>query len=550
MIVLRDYQQDIVGKINNAWKAGNKNVLAVLPTGAGKSVVVSEIVNQAFLSHERVAVIAHRNELVSQMACHIARRGIPHRIVGALPTVSQIIKKERDEFGQSYVNPSANVAVVGVDTLVSRQDTMTEWAKQVDLWIIDEAHHLTVKNKWGKAVQMFENARGLGVTATPQRADGMGLGSRFDGYMDVVLVGPSTRELIKRECLSDFEIVCPASDLRVDDLKVSADGDWSSKELKKAAKKSKIVGDIVENYRKYCATRKGIVFATDIETAGDIANSFNESGIKACSVNGKSAQAYREQCINLFAKGDMQVLVNVDLFDEGFDVPACDVCVMARPTASLGKYLQMVGRALRPSPGKTALIVDHVSNVLRHGLPDKNRTWSLKRRDKKAKQEKDPDEIELTVCPKCLKPYEKFRVACPYCGEEKPLPPVKSRTIEIVAGDLVLLDKEKLEQLRNSTALQPATEVASKAAYATGKKYIGISAGKKQSERIVAQKQAFENIAQWAGYQRAAGFTDREIHKKFYLTIGCDMYSALSNDKSKQDFLDIAETVKGWYKNA
>ena len=547
MITLRDYQQDAVNKVYSSWQNGNRNVCAQLVTGAGKTIIFSSIVNNFQQQHKNCAVIAHRNELVSQASCTLALWGIPHKIIGSNSTVGQIIRKHREKYGKSFINPSATTAVIGVDTLIARAENLKDWAKQIHLWVIDECHHTTINNKWGKAVELFVNAYGLGVTATPNRADGQGIGRCADGYMDDIIKGPSMRSLIDRGFLADYEIVCPKSDLNVDDSPLSKNGDWSNQTLRKAAKKSKIVGDVVNNYIMYASGRQAIVFVTDVDTAEEISQDFNANNIRAVSLNGKSQTAFREQSINLFASGKIQVLINVDLFDEGFDVPACDVCIMARPTASLGKFLQQIGRVLRPAPNKVALIIDHVSNVIRHGLPDMHREWSLDRRQKKAKLSKDPSEIELTVCKHCLKPYEKFRTVCPYCGFEKPLPEPHSRTIEMVEGDLVLLTREMLERMRRNTDLESPGSVAARVSLAAGP-IAAKGVANRQAEKIAAQADLKEAIAQWAAIERLKGFDDREIYKKFYLTTGLDVLSALDGSHSRQEFEDMANRVKEWWK--
>lgn len=852
-ITLRDYQQKAVDEVYNSWQRGNRNVCVSISTGGGKSVIMSSIALNFKKQHRNVAVIAHRNELVSQMSCHLARVGVYHRIIASNSTIAQITRKHRALFGKSFISPTELTAVVGVDTLISRYESLKAWAEQISLWECDEcfpsgtkittingykniedikigdkvlafdektngfaykkvtdvfvkkmpksmmsltlnAHHIirctcnhpfwtkrgwikaedltledevlyasdksslyplrkrvyrntkledrkisrnrkrllfkrvlkriyeenifrnNVKNqqevcleknvgeksyvqrgnekksfgkfekntsqtystrrkrktftgsrkktfrnfttsricqsmccknrslerwnlsdllqnrcresfiknrcgsrrhisresekkivrqekrfvfkwfrldcieiqkqiyngkssgnlvynievdkfhtyvannivvhnchhnlrsnKWGKATDMFKNAYGLGVTATPNRADGQGLGRQADGCIDDLIIGPSMRMLIDRGYLADYEIVCPMSDLKVDDSQLSANGDWSNQTLRKAAKKSKIVGDVVQNYIKYANGRQAIVFATDVETADEISKDFNEHNIKAVSLNGTSQPAYREQSLELFAKSKIQVVVNVDLFDEGLDISGCDVVIMARPTASLGKYLQSVGRALRPAPGKTALIIDHVSNVIRHGLPDIPREWSLDRRQKKAKQVKDPDEIELTVCKNCLKPYEKFRTVCPYCGHEKPLPEPRSRSIEMVEGDLVLLDHEALERMRRGTMLETPGNVAARVAKVAGP-IAAKGVANRQMEKIEAQGELKEAIAQWVAIERSRGFNDREIYRRFYLSTGMDVLSALDGSRSRQDYLITAERVKGWYK--
>lgn len=546
-IQLRPYQQQLKADIYNSWQQGNRNVLAVLPTGGGKTMCFADIVLDHHNAGQRCAVIAHRNELVTQMSTTIASRGIPHRIIGSNVAIAQTVRRHREKFGKSFVNPSASTAVIGVDTLVARKDSVQDWVKQIDLWIVDESQHLLRANKWGTAAAMFTNARGLGVSATPSRADGQGLGEDTDGVFHDMVSGPSTRWLIEQGFLADYEIVCPESDLRVDDSPLSKDGDWSNQTLRKAAKQSHIVGDVVQNYCVHAFGRKAIVFATDVETASEISRSFNESGVKAACLHGKSLPAWREQSLRQFESGDLMVLVNVDLFDEGLDIGCAEVCIMARPTASLVKFLQSIGRVLRPQPNKVALIIDHVSNVIRHKLPDRERIWTLDRRDKRGKQAKDPDEIQLTVCKGCRKPYEAFRTACPYCGAQKPLPDPRSRSIEMVEGDLILLDREMLAKLRAATALESAADVGNRVANAAGA-VAGKGAANRQGEKIVAHSELQEAIALWAGYERMRGYSDREIQRRFYLTMGRDVVSALDGSQTRAELQMLTNVVRRWVK--
>lgn len=545
-IILRPDQAILKQDIYNGWSSGLRNVLAVLSTGGGKSIIVSDIVLDGVNMGLKQAVIAHRNELVSQMSMHLANRGIVHRVIASNQTIAQIRREHREAHGRVFINPSAPTAVVGVDTLISRKEDLKEWAAQVERWVVDEAHHVLLANKWGAATEMFVRAQGLGVTATPLRADGQGLGREFEGVFDLMVVGLEMRQLIEINALSDFEIVCPKSDLEVDDQKVAKSGDWSAQKLKAAAKKSHIVGDVVQAYLQYAEGRQAIVFATDVETAGEIADNFNDAGISAVSLSAKTPPAVREKYIKEFRSGILKVLVNVDLFDEGFDVPACDVVIMARPTASLGKYRQMVGRALRYVPGKVALIIDHVSNVVRHGLPDKIIQWSLARRDKRGRQEKDPDDIELKPCYHCSKPYEKFRTFCPYCGLPPPLPEPQDRSIDVVEGDLVLLDMAALEEMRKATEIETPAAVGERVRFAVGD-FAAKGVMNKQLEKIEAHDQLKEAIAQWAAVERQKGHEDREIQKKFYLTTGLDVLSALDGSKTKKEYEAMTERIKGWY---
>lgn len=547
----RPYQDELERGTYEGW-AANQNVLNVLPTGAGKSVCMSKIALNLYKQSAMQCIIAHRNELVAQMSSHVARMGIPHRIVGSDTTQAQIRRQHRTLFnGECFVHPTARTSVVGVDTLIARRETLGKWAHQHDRWMMDEAHHTLTANKWGKAVLMMPNALGAGFTATPVRADGQGLGVKElggDGLFHRMNLGPSMRWLIDNHFLSDFEILCPKSDMRIEDEgAVSADGDWSHQKLKKAAKKSHIVGDVVENYCKYAYGRQAIVFATDVETGADMAAKFVANGIKAAFLSAETPPAVREKYISEFKSQKQQVLINVDLFDEGFDVPSCDVVMMARPTASLGKYRQMAGRGLRYQVGKVALIIDMVSNVIRHGLPDKEIAWSLARRDKRGKQMRDPEEIPLTTCINCTKPYEKFMVACPYCGSEKPLPEPRSRTLEMVEGDLILLDRETLARMRAATVMENPADISARVAMAAGS-IAGMGAFNRQKEKCDAHEALKETIAQWAGIQRARGFDDREIQRKFYYALGMDVVTALDATRPRSEIESIDKTIQAWWR--
>jgi len=372
-IILRPDQQKLKSDIYDAWRSGARNVCAVMPTGGGKSVVLSDIINDNAAQNAQQVVIAHRTELVSQMSMHVARRGIKHRIIGPNNIVSQIVAEHRREFsGRSFISPSANCSVAGIDTLNARADDLRQWGGQIDFWYGDEFHHFLAANKWGKGIALFPRARGLGVTATPQRADGCGLGSHADGIADALAIGLSMRELISIGALSEYEIAIPESDFQIDDDAITDSGDYSPKKMREASKRSHIVGDVVTEYAKHALGKRAICFATDVETAQEIAQNFNNCGIRAAAVSAKTPSEVRADFIRRFRDGSLTILVNVDLFGEGFDVPACEVVIMARPTASLAVYLQQFGRALRTMPGKLfGLIIDHVSNVKRHGLPDR-----------------------------------------------------------------------------------------------------------------------------------------------------------------------------------
>jgi DNA repair protein RadD len=551
---LRPYQAENKAGVYDAWgrlvSAGKpRNVIAVIPTGGGKSVEVSDIVWDFDQQGSYTATIAHRQELVGQLSTHLADFGIKHRIIAPRDVVSGIVAQHREEFGRSYVEPNALAAVVGVDTLVARADDLRNWAMQVGLWTIDEAHHVLTDNKWGQATTMFPNAFGLGVTATPQRADGNGLGTRElggNGVFSEMIIGPSMRQLIDMGSLTEYEIVIPESDFNTGALAVTGGGDFSPKAMRDASKNSKIVGDVVEQYLTHAFGKLGVTFATDVEAATKMAERFNLFGVPAAVVTGKTHPTIRNDLIRRFRRGEIWMLVNVDLFGEGFDLPAIEVVIMARPTLSLAVFLQQLGRSLRPMPGKTrGLIIDLVSNFKIHGLPDRPRVWTLSSRDRRRKTALDPDDIPVKKCVKCTRGYSGVLRVCPYCGHE-PVPMGGGRSVEQVDGDLMLLDAAMLAEMRKAVVLDSPDAIGHKVFNATNAGF-AIHAMDKQRERIVSQQQLAETIALWAGHERAKGRADSESYRRFYFaTKGIDVAAALTLPRVEMDAL--RETVQGWIK--
>lgn len=536
---LRDYQVDLKKNICDAWSS-QQNVLAVMATGGGKSVVIGSIVQD---EPGFSVTIAHRQELVSQLSGHLARSGVTHRVIAPKPVVRRCIEEHRREHGRSFVDINARAAVAGVDTLVSekRVAALRGWIEQVRLVVIDEAAHVLANNKWGKAVSLFPHARGLGVTATPCRADGHGLGRHASGVYDTMVIGPDTARLIAEGHLTDYEILLPESDLDLSNVRTTASGDYSPTGLKAAVDGSRLVGDVVETYLRYAHGKRTVVFATDVEAADDIAARFRASGVPAESVTGKTPDGERAAKVQSFRDGNTWVLVSVDIFDEGFDLPAIEVVQMARPTWSLGKYLQQIGRGLRLMDGKSkALVIDHVSNVRRHGLPDMARAWTLNDRDKRTRVVAEGEDI--VGCASCLKAYPVTLPSCPYCGfdmDEATEP--RTRTVETVHGDLTLLSGEALDALRRSAVLEDPADLQARVTRVAGD-IAGKGAANRQRERIETQDELKHALAVWAGHLRHAGKSDREIYRTFYVKEKMTMLDALALKRA--DMLEMIERLK------
>lgn len=544
-MILREYQEDIKSQVYAAWDSGTTNVLLVMPTGAGKtksfcSIVIDKAVTP--LNKLPTAILVHRKELVAQISLTLAEEGVKHNIIAPRPVILGIIAAQRKATGKQFYDHMAPITVVSVDTINSRIDRHENWAKSIKFWITDEAAHLLVKNKWGRAVSFFPNAIGLGVTATPQRLDKRGLGRHADGVFDAMVEGPTTRWLINNKYLSKYRIAVPASDYQRYLKKASSDADYTREAMTQASTLSKITGDVVENYTKFANGKQAIVFTTDIETAHKMEAKFSEAGIKAKTLTGLTPDAERLEGMNDFRDKRVQVLINVDLFDEGLDVPGIECVIMARPTMSLGKYLQMIGRGLRVSKDKPHLIIiDHVGNVTTHGLPCQVRKWTL---DRIVKRRDKTNLIRICSNYECNAPYDRALTTCPWCGEEAistregggggRIPPVQ------VDGDLMLMDPETLRELEESTVLEDPGVVAERVARVAGMP-AGVKAMKNQRERIETQKNLADSIALWAGKKKQLGYSDREIHKLFYLEFDGTITFAMS--QPRKDMLDIIERL-------
>ncbi len=533
---LRPYQQQARDEIDAAWQSGSPNVLAVLPTGAGKTVLFSSIIAD---EPGASCAVAHRQELVSQMSMALARNRVRHRIIGPQKVVKMIVRLHMEEVGASYYDPNARCAVAGVDTLVRRDAQLASWLPTVKLWVMDEAHHVLTANKWGTAVQMFPNARGLGVTATPCRADGNGLGRHADGVFDTMVIGPTMRDLIDMGFLTEYRIFAPPSTFHREAIAVSATtGDFNLDSMRKAVAGSSLIapegrtitGDIVQHYIRIASGKLGVTFVPDIATATEVAQQFNNAGVPAMALSSKTPDEERARVLRQFKRREILQLVNVDLFGEGFDLPAIEVVSMGRPTQSFSLFCQQFGRALRLLDGKThAIIIDHVGNVeymaKTHGLPDSPQQWSLDRREKRSTGKSDAPAVR--TCIKCTAVYERYMDACPFCGEPIPVPAARTGP-EFVEGDLHELDASTLARMRADVAMVDMdTEEYRQHLQAKHVPHLGVLAGVKrhklQQEAVAALRDA---MAQWGGYKRAAGRSDSEIYREFYLRFGIDMLSA------------------------
>ena len=383
------------------------------------------------------------------------------------------------------------------------------------------------------------------MSATPCRSDGKGLGRAYDGVYDVIVQGPPMRWLIENGHLCDYRVFTPATEIDFASMNMGSKGDWTDDSVSKAMRKSKIVGDVVCQYMMRAMGKLGVVFATDVKAAGDFVNQFNLMGVPAALVTAKTKPNIRREIIARYARREIMVLVNVDLFGEGFDLPAIEVVMFARPTMSYALFVQQFGRVLRKLFGKKfGMVIDHVGNVRtehtgRHALPDKPRLWTLERRNKAQRGEVDPDLIPMRECHKCAGTYEATLMCCPYCSHINEI--TDRSKPEHVAGDLTELTPDTLERLRGIIAKkgQSPDEIAK----AMRKDHIdpGKIIGMKRNMEARQASQAIVRslIGDWAGLQRCLGRSDSEIYKRFYWKFGIDVMSAQMLERADTDMLGV-----------
>ena len=379
---LRPYQIDAKNKIYSAFKKGVQNVMLQLPTGAGKTILFSSIIQDGHKLGRKILVLAHRAELIDQAYKKLYYNyGIQAGII-------------KSGINADPLNP---VQIASVQTMVNRK-----LFRPVDIVITDEAHHQQAGNTYGKikdyVLFLNPNTKFLGVTATPCRTNGSG----FRGVYDELIQGVSITDLIKTNHLAPPRYyVAP---LKLENVKISA-GDYNLKQLSEEYQNKVHAKDLVHNWLKLAKGLKTIGFAVDIDHSKSIVEAYKDKGIAAAHIDGTTNDYIRERTIRDFQSGEITVLYNVGVFDEGFDLPEIEAGQLARPTKSLIKFMQMVGRALRPADGKRyAIVLDHAGLVAEHGIVEMERIWTLDGVEKKKKDKELMFKDRLTG--KIYKPQE------------------------------------------------------------------------------------------------------------------------------------------------
>jgi DNA repair protein RadD len=413
LITLYPFQQKAVEEIE-----GHRRVLVVSPTGSGKTVKASALIHRAPNSH--VLFLAHRRELIFQTRDKLKGFGVDAGVImsGTSP------------------DPMRRVQVASIQTLHSRSIRGDEDLPPAQMVIVDEAHHCPAET-YRQIIDRYPDSQLIGLTATPLRRDGRGLGSLFDTMVQC----PQVEELIKLGHLVGTVVWAPQD--KTPNLRgvATIGGDYVVSQLEQRVNTDKLVGDIVSTWHRRANRIKTVVFATSVAHSIHLQEEFAKSGVRAEHIDGKTPKDERDQILHMLSSGDLDLVTNCMVLTEGWDQPDVGCIVLARPTKSMGLYRQMIGRGLRPFEGKDhCLVLDHSGATLQHGFVEDEMLWTLdpdtKAVNAKTAAKGSPSD-RLCECPSC----QALRIAgeaCQHCGWE---PKRRSEYHVVADGELAHLDR-------------------------------------------------------------------------------------------------------------
>lgn len=433
-VELRPYQQQLITEIAAQFQLGSKSVLAVLPTGGGKSLIFSFLAKRVSARGKAVLVLVHRQELLDQASRSLTSLDVGHGLIQA--------GKEID------LSPAVQVA--SIQTLARRLHSLPRHF--FSLLIADECHHSTA-SQWSACIQHFNTAKLLGFTATPIRGDGQGLKAHYE----VMVQGPTAGWLTDNGFLAPAKVLAPPGFKAEGLRKQLGDFDMSAAALRVSTRQ--LMGDCLTHYQHHLAGKTAIAFCCSVAHAESIAKLFRDAGIAASSIDGTMNMPARHQLLTDLGKGKLKILSSCSLIGEGIDVPSVAGCILLRPTASVGLHLQMIGRCLRPHLGKRAVVLDHVGNSIRLGHHLEQRNWTLdglKKRDRQLSP-------SVKVCPNCFAAMASAKAFCTECGhvfahEEK--------ILKVIPGELreLAISARKNEQ-RKANSLEALISLGEERGY-------------------------------------------------------------------------------------
>ena len=463
MLQLRDYQQEFVDGLRGSFSSGSKATLGVLPTGGGKTVCFTHIADNASRRGNDVMILVHRIELLRQTSAALDKFGCYHGRINP-------------RYTPDY---SAKIQVGSVQTVINRLG----YINAPRLIIIDEAHHATAST-WRKIFSAFPNATKLGVTATPIRGDGIGLGAQCGGVFEDLVIGPQINDLIERGYLVRPKLYRSPEAIDFTGIRTRM-GDFDRGQMAKLMNSKDITGDAADHYRDLLRGDPAVVFCCNVDHAKAVAAQFRDMGFRSEAVYGKRpakrgqpkdemTDEKRDQILTGLGDGSINVVTSCDLISEGTDIPVIRGGIMLRKTKSLGLYIQQAGRILRTAPGKEdAILIDHVHNSLLHGGVHWERDWTLDGETKKDRKKREEDAEKMAQCEKCFACYDPAP-ACPYCGHVgKPRvepPKVKAGKLKLVSDEedrfhQKLTKGELTQAINNAKGLDEWHEIALRQGY-------------------------------------------------------------------------------------
>jgi DNA repair protein RadD len=416
---LRPYQVDVLVEIERAIEAGKRRILLVAPTGSGKTIIGSELIRRYVARYQTALFLGHRREIVTQNSRKLSDNGVRHGVI------------------MSGVDPRLmeRVQVGSIDTLLTRSvrdDAMK--MPPADLLIFDEAHHSRSRTR-EHLINSFPYAALVGMTATPTRADGRGLGDIFE----VLIECPQIPELIEGGYLVKSRVYAPVDVSVTKGVRVQS-GDWAVSQLSDRMNTVELIGDIVSDWLKHGERRKTVAFAVSVEHSRHICNEFVRAGVRAEHLEASTSINEREAILGRLGSGETELVVNCMILVEGFDCPDIGCIILARPTRQMGLFRQMIGRGLRAAPDKKdCVVLDHSGACYRHGLPEDRVEWVLDvdgfARNKKHEARKAGTEAKLKKCPSC----QVVMASPPPCVSCGWMPKPRSRRVDFADGELGLV---------------------------------------------------------------------------------------------------------------
>ena len=475
--------QDVIYKDGHTGPA--RAVLLVMPCRSGKTYTFAAMAKRAAAKGNNVLILAHRKELIFQGSKSLAALGMRHRIIAPAEKIAAIRRQHVEDFHRPYVSGDANVASASIQTVTRRLSAIEDFDPA--LIITDEAHR-SLSVSYTRIYDQAGHARRLGVTATPVRTDGRGLSEIYDA----IVIGPSHADLQELGNICKCRVFAPPLMADLSSVK-RKNGDLDADEQAKIMEEPTITGCAIEHYQRACKSEgrklRGIVYCCNRHHAGLVADKFMAAGIRAATIDGTMDDRSRDRLINALPRGELELLVSVDLISEGVDLPVAEIAILLRKTESLGLYIQQTNRVLTPSPGKKyGIINDHVGNVLTHGMPDQHREWDLESGVKKTDPKKQDDDTPINIlqCPACYGvDYPRKICGLPLPGGETCRHEFEARQrkpIKQAEGELREITENEAESLRQQQRIAQAQARTLEQLQAAGM-------GRKQAEHVLAARE-------------------------------------------------------------